>query len=113
MGSHTELGLQPCAFYERTGIPCISCGMTTSFAWFARGNLLASFYIQPMGCVLAILVVGLFWTCLYTALTGRPAHKLLSFMRTRYYVIPLIAFALLAWGWKIFIHTRGLDGWRL
>ena len=43
--THTQLGLQPCQFLSRTGIPCGGCGMTTSFAWFVRGNIAASLYV--------------------------------------------------------------------
>src|SRR3954470_21837600 len=40
-GSHTgkPLGMYSCAFMDRTGLPCPSCGMTTSFTWFVRGNV--------------------------------------------------------------------------
>src|SRR5688572_14176698 len=58
VGTHTALHYQPCDFLARTGMPCPSCGMTTSFAWFARGNLLASFYVQPIGMVLALLTAA-------------------------------------------------------
>jgi hypothetical protein len=86
--------------------------MTTSFAWFARGNLAASFYIQPMGCVLAILCAAGFWIGLYIAMTGRPAHRLLKRFNQTPLLIGLALFGLAAWGWKIFIHLHGLDGWR-
>ncbi len=111
-GTHTALGLADCAFLKSTGIPCPSCGMTTSFSWFARGNLVASFYIQPMGTVIAVLAVIAFWTGLYIAVSGRAAHRLALFIRARYYVLPLISFAIIAWAWKIFIHVHGIDGWR-
>jgi hypothetical protein len=111
MGTHTRLGLQSCEFYKNYHIPCPSCGMTTSFAWFARGNLLASFYVQPMGTALALLAAISFWTGLYVAITGRAAHRLLLILPSRYYVIPLLSWAIIAWGWKIFIHTHGIDGW--
>ena len=111
VGSHTEMGLARCEFLYRTGLPCPSCGMTTSWTWFAHGNLAASFYIQPMGTVLAILTAAAFWIALYVALTGRPVYRLLKLMPGRYYFLPLLSFALLAWGWKIFIHLSGRDGW--
>jgi hypothetical protein len=112
MGTHTQLGLDQCQFALRTGLPCPSCGMTTSFAWFARGNLLASFYIQPMGALLALLCVIALWTGLYVAATGRAIYRLIALGPSRYYVPGMLAWAIIAWAWKIFIHLHGIDGWR-
>jgi hypothetical protein len=112
LGSHRTLGLARCEFLHRTGLPCPSCGMTTSFAWFVRGNFLASFYVQPMGFVLAVLAAMTFWTALYVAITGKPAYVLLNLVPRRYTLLPLLLFGAAAWGWKIFIHVRGIDGWR-
>ncbi len=111
VGTHTELTMPPCAFLARTGVPCPTCGMTTSFAWFVRGNWLASFYVQPMGFVLAMLAVAVFWAGLYIAVSGRGIHRLLRFIPPRYYGVPLTTWAILAWAWKIYIHLHGLDGW--
>jgi hypothetical protein len=113
-GSHRALGLQSCAFLDRTGLPCPSCGMTTSFSWFARGNVLASLYVQPMGTVLAVLAAATVWGGLYVAATGRPIYRLFELLpRPNYlFLLPLLAFGVAAWGWKIFIHVKGVDGWR-
>src|SRR5690606_7175979 len=54
-GTHTGIGLQPCQFLSVTDIPCPSCGMTTSFAYFVRGNLPASLWVQPTGTILAMV----------------------------------------------------------
>ena len=48
-GTHRLLGLPACGFLARFGLPCPSCGMTTSFSWMVRGNLAAAVYVQPMG----------------------------------------------------------------
>ncbi len=85
--------------------------MTTSFAWFVRGNLLASLYVQPMGLLLAVLCAMTFWSSLYIALTARPAHRLLARVPLRYSLWPALGLALAAWGWKIWLHARGIDGW--
>ena len=111
LGTHREMGFAQCSFLQRTGLPCPSCGMTTSWAWFSRGNVVASLYIQPMGTVLAALAACCFWAGLYVAITGRPVYRLLHVIPGRYYFVPLLAFAILAWGWKIFIHLTGRDGW--
>ena len=112
VGTHTALHYQPCDFLARTGVPCPSCGMTTSFAWFARGNLVASFYVQPLGMVLALLTAATFWVSLYMAVTGIPALNLVGTIPPRYYLFPFFAFAVAAWGWKMFLIARGIDGWR-
>jgi uncharacterized protein DUF2752 len=111
-GTHTALGMKECQFLARTGLPCPSCGMTTSFAFFVRGNLPASLYVQPMGTVLAILATLTFWAALYVGITGKPIARLMRIIPSRYYLVPLMAWAVIAWGWKIFIHLRGIDGWR-
>src|SRR4051794_22616187 len=55
-GTHTQLGLGPCAFAVLTGRPCPTCGMTTSFAWLTRGRLDRSWQANPAGCLIAILI---------------------------------------------------------
>ena len=56
-GTHTQLGLGPCAFAVLTGRPCPSCGMTTSFAWFARGRVAQAWRASPPGCLIALLTL--------------------------------------------------------
>jgi hypothetical protein len=111
-GTHQEMRLEGCQFLTRTGLPCPACGMTTSFTWFVRGNLLASFYVQPMGFLLAICTTAAFWVGLYIAVTGIPALRLTSMIPPSYWLVPMFGLAILAWAWKIFIHVRGIDGWR-
>jgi Protein of unknown function (DUF2752) len=112
LGTHLQMGLQRCGFLQQTGLPCPSCGMTTSFAWFARGNIVASLYVQPMGTLLAILCGITAWAGGYVAITGRAAHRLITSLPPRFHLWPLLGFALVAWGWKMFIHLHGIDGWR-
>src|SRR5262245_58612129 len=88
VGTHTALHYKPCDCLALTGVPCPSCGMTTSFAWFARGNLLASLLVQPMGMVLALLTAAAFWVALYMGLTGIPALNLVSLVPAKYYLFP-------------------------
>jgi hypothetical protein len=111
VGTHTQLGMEACNFEQRTGIPCPGCGVTTSFAWFVRGNLPASFYVQPMGAILALVCCAGVWIGLYLAITGKAAHRLLQMMPIGYYLMPILLLGVLAWAWKIFIHLRGIDGW--
>ena len=111
METHRQLGLAECQFLRTSGIPCPSCGMTTSFTWFVRGNVLASLYVQPMGTLLATGAACTFWAGLYIAITGKPVHRLMRLMHPSYYVLIPVGVGIAAWGWKIFIHLRGADGW--
>ena len=110
-GTHEALGMPPCAFLQRTGLPCPGCGMTTSFSWFVRGNLAASIYVQPMGALLAAVSCSAIWIAMYVAITGRPIYRLIALAPNWLLFMPLASVALLAWVWKIFIHLSGHDGW--
>ena len=100
-GTHEALGLQPCGFLLRTGIPCAGCGMTTSFADAVRGHFVASFMAQPFGLVLCLVTAITFWSALYVAVTGRPAYRLLSLVPSRIHLIAWPAMATAGWVWKI------------
>jgi hypothetical protein len=58
-GTHTQLGLGPCAYLTSTGRLCPTCGMTTAYAWVVRGNLGRSWQANPAGCLFALLSVPL------------------------------------------------------
>lgn len=72
MGTHLALGLPTCTFILKTGYPCPTCGVTTSFAYFVRGRLLASFHAQPAGFVLAGALALVLFAASWTLVTGRP-----------------------------------------
>jgi hypothetical protein len=57
VGTHRALGLPPCGSIVMWGIPCPSCGMTTSWSWFVRGNFGRSWAANPGGFLLAIFVL--------------------------------------------------------
>jgi hypothetical protein len=111
MSTHTALGLARCYFLDTSGIPCPSCGMTTSFAHFVRGNIAASLWVQPMGTSLGLGAALTFWAALYIAVTGKPVHRLMRIVPSVYYVLIPMGVGIAGWAWKIFIHLRGIDGW--
>jgi hypothetical protein len=71
-GTHTQLGLPPCIFATATGRLCPTCGMTTSFAWFARGRLDRSWQTNPAGCLLALLSVPIIVWLVASAVENHP-----------------------------------------
>jgi hypothetical protein len=67
-GTHTQLGLGPCAFAVLTGRPCPTCGMTTAFAWMSRGDLSQAWRANPVGCLVALLILpvsGWLFACVW------------------------------------------------
>jgi len=71
VGTHEQLGLPPCEFMVRTGWPCPTCGMTTSFAALAHGRFALAWRAHPFGAILFVACVVLFLAGGYEALTGR------------------------------------------
>ncbi|HCU23725.1 MAG TPA: hypothetical protein DF383_01810, partial [Deltaproteobacteria bacterium] len=49
IGTHQRLGLPPCLFYTWTGLPCPSCGLTTSFTHLMHGHWREAFHVHPLG----------------------------------------------------------------
>ncbi len=79
-GTHQRLGLPPCTIRAVFGIPCPSCGMTTSFANVTKGRWREAARANVAGLLLAIVCVTLVPWCWLSAFYGRlcwvrrPAH---------------------------------------
>ncbi len=105
VGTHTALGLPKCGLLENTGIPCVTCGMTTAFSYAAHGDLLASFVTQPAGAILAVLTAMTSVVSGYALASGMlltPITKLLWRPRV---VIVAASVLILAWVYKILVLT--------
>jgi hypothetical protein len=101
MGTHRQLGLPSCTWPAFFGIPCITCGMTTSFAHAVRGEWLRAFVTQPAGFLLALLCAIAVVTAGWSALAGQPVHRLLRPLARGRTAIVATVLLVAAWGWKI------------
>lgn len=73
-GTHRQLGLPPCALKLLAGIPCPSCGMTTSISLLMHGEMTAAWRANWAGVVVAAL--GMATTSWMLALAaGFPAGR--------------------------------------
>lgn len=62
-GTHQRFGLPPCTFRTVLGLPCPSCGMTTSFSHFVRGRMIEAAQANAAGLLLAVVcAVQIPWT---------------------------------------------------
>jgi hypothetical protein len=105
METHRQLGLPPCTFYGVTGVPCPSCGMTTSFALLVRGDVGNSLRANAVGTLLAAFGLVLIPWCVTAALTGRTLF--VRSLERAFTAVVLIFLGLMLARWALVVGT----GW--
>ncbi len=92
----------PCGFKQEYGLPCPTCGMTTSALVFVQGKIFESFYIQPAAALLcSILVIAAFFA-FFIAVFGVHFGFLKKFfteVKIRHIILALII--IIAAGWAV------------
>jgi hypothetical protein len=102
-GTHTQLGLKPCGFLYRLGMPCPSCGMTTAFSEVMHGRLWRGFQAQPAGGLLCIVTMMSAFLSAVVLATGR--RIVVPWYRIEPRWILLIGLGLLLGSWSYKIVT--------
>ncbi len=70
-GTHQQIGLGPCSWIIVSGLPCPTCGMTTSFSLLMHGRPLDALRAQPAGAVMCIGTIAMFLLSVYVVVSGR------------------------------------------
>ena len=104
-GTHTQLGLPDCSFKLSTGMPCPTCGCTTSFALAADGRVIDAFSNQPFGAALAVFTAVISLISGYAMMTGLSLVPLGRFLGRTRVAILLVVVLLGAWVFKILTMT--------
>jgi len=108
-GSHEQLGLPPCGFALATGLPCPTCGMTTSFAYFVRLRPVDAARANPVGAILFLVVVAAAVGSLFHLVIWRsPAPVLDRLPPVRLLLAGLVGLLLLGWGGMILRAAGGV-----
>ena len=112
METHMQLGLPECTFKRVTGLPCPSCGMTTSFALTMHGDFIDAVRANSVGVMLALtLLVAIPW-CLFSALCRRTLFIRSAEHALMVMVIGLLSLMLVRWAalvaLKVWLHS---DAW--
>lgn len=96
-----------CFFKTFTGIPCPSCGSTRSVVSLIDGNFTEALRINPLGIVIAvIMLVTPFWIT-YDLATGKSTlhgiyRRTETILRRPLVATPLILIIIINWVWNIF-----------
>jgi hypothetical protein len=109
-GTHQQLGLPPCGWYQTWGFPCMTCGCTTAVSHFAHGQLLASFITQPFGFtvgLVAAILVPLSFIGLVTGKWRGPSMFTLNWY-WRYWLYGGLTILLGAWVYKVWAVRHGI-----
>jgi hypothetical protein len=96
------LWLLPCGFKQRYGLPCPTCGITTSVLAFAEGRIFESFYIQPAGGLSCLMLASAAILNLFTVVSGRYLcfnKRFFAEVKVRYVIIGVII--IIACGWMV------------
>ncbi|MHC4703132.1 MAG: DUF2752 domain-containing protein, partial [Planctomycetota bacterium] len=102
------LWLGPCGFKQRYGLPCPTCGMTTSVLAFVRGDVFESFRVQPTaGLMCSMLAVTAFFAFLIAAsgVYFRGLNRFFGELKMRYVILSLAV--IIGGGWMVTL-TRAL-----
>jgi hypothetical protein len=101
-GTHEQFGWAACSFESSTGWHCPSCGMTTSFSHFIRGQWLRSFKANTTGFFMALFcAIQIPWS-LISARKGRlmcvkQPHIALLFLLAALYILVISEYLIREW----------------
>jgi len=94
--------LDPCGLKQRYGLPCPTCGITTSVLAFSQGRIAESFYIQPAAGLLCCVMVVVAFLSFFIAVFGVYFVFLKRFffeVKIKHIILALIV--IIAAGWAV------------
>ena len=94
--------LGPCGLKQKYGLPCPTCGMTTSILAFSQGKVFEAFYIQPAAALLCCVLVIVAFLAFFTAVFGVYFSFIKRFfaeVKIKHIILALIV--IIAAGWAV------------
>ncbi len=94
--------LTPCGFKQSHGLPCPTCGMTTSTLAFVQGKVFEAFYIQPAAAFLCCVLTFSAFLAFLVAVFGVYPNFLERFfteVKVKHIILALII--IIAAGWAV------------
>jgi hypothetical protein len=101
LGTHQQLGLPPCSVLQWFGVRCPSCGMTTSWSYVVRGQVVDALQASAGGALLALTAAVCGPWLVATGLWGRwllpPPHEIATLALG----LTIVAVTLIDWCLKL------------
>src|SRR5262249_43486048 len=110
LGTHQQMRLLPCSFYRATGLPCPSCGFTTSFSLLMHGDVLNSLRANCVGTLLALYWLALIPWSMISAWRARYLFIRSLEQALMYSLIFFIVIMLARWGILIAVTREIASG---
>lgn len=101
-----SISFDSCLLKRILQIPCPSCGTTRSILALLQGNLSAALYINPLGIIVAlIMVIAPLWIAADLARKGDTFYVFVQGIENQFknvrVALPAVLFILLNWIWNI------------
>lgn len=107
IGTHEQLGLPPCGFVQVfDGVPCPSCGFTTTYALAAHLRPVEALKNQPFGFALFLLTVAAAPLSSWAAARGVSLFEVTERWPWGRIFVGFLALWLLAWAYKWLVVMR-------
>lgn len=95
-----------CLFKHLTGIPCPSCGSTRSILAFIHADILPALLLNPLGILLALLLVAVPFWMLHDLLSRKPTLWMAYtqaelYLKRKWIALPAILVIVVNWIWNI------------
>jgi hypothetical protein len=105
VSKNSEIGV--CLFKHVTNIPCPSCGSTRSLAALLSGDFLGSLLLNPLGLILAVVMLVLPLWVLFDVLSRKETFLKFyisaeSVLKQKQIAIPAILLVVSNWIWNIY-----------
>jgi hypothetical protein len=102
--------IEVCLIKHFTNIPCPSCGATRSIILLTKGNFIQSLNLNPMGVIVAIIMLFSPMWIIADITTRRKTlfdfyQRIETFLKRPQYTIPLVLLVIINWIWNI---TKGI-----
>jgi|GEM_PF-3242634 len=100
-GTHRQSGWPPCTFVMLLGIRCPTCGMTTSWAHFVRGQIVEAIKVNSVGAILCVTsIVHVPWLFICAA-TGRWVGWKPNASTVANATVAIVVVAIIQWAYRL------------